>query len=134
MYDPPPFQRRVQAWLMECFSMEVCRDKTERNHRFLEESLELVQALGCTKDEAHQLVDYVFGRRARFRGDSVLSEGQAMTERQQLLELAIKTANPIKRGRLRRAAEILGLLKVGLEDELRTGLMRELQDLTARME
>ncbi len=64
MYDPPPFQRRVQAWLMECFSMEVCRDKTERNHRFLEESLELVQSLSCTREEAHQLVDYVFDRPA----------------------------------------------------------------------
>jgi len=75
MYDPPPFQRRVQAWLMECFSMEVCRDKTERNHRFLEESLELVQALGCTKDEAHQLVDYVFGRPT---GDPVQELGGVM--------------------------------------------------------
>lgn len=42
--------------------MEVCRDGTERNHRFLEEALELVQSLGCTASEAHQLVDYVFGR------------------------------------------------------------------------
>jgi len=41
--------------------MEVCRDGTERNHRFLEEALELVQSLGCTQSEAHQLVDYVFG-------------------------------------------------------------------------
>lgn len=57
-----PFQKRVVNWLMECFSMEVCRDGTERNHRFLEESLELVQSLGCTASEAHQLVDYVFGR------------------------------------------------------------------------
>jgi len=56
------FQKRVLAWLMECFSMEVCRDGTERNHRFLEESLELVQSLGCTRSEAHQLVDYVFDR------------------------------------------------------------------------
>jgi hypothetical protein len=75
MYDPPPFQRRVQAWLMECFSMEVCRDRTERNHRFLEESLELVQALGCTRDEAHQLVDYVFNRPV---GDPVQELGGVM--------------------------------------------------------
>jgi hypothetical protein len=47
---------------MECFSMEICRDQQERNHRFLEEGLELVQSLGCTASEAHQLVDYVFGR------------------------------------------------------------------------
>ena len=44
--------------------MEVCRDRQERNHRFLEEALELVQSLGCTRSEAHQLVDYVFGRPA----------------------------------------------------------------------
>lgn len=62
MYDPPPFQRRVLTWLMECFSMEICRDGTERNHRFLEEALELVQSLGCTQSEAHQLVAYVYGR------------------------------------------------------------------------
>lgn len=59
-----PFQQRVQNWLMECFSMEICRDTQERCHRFLEEALELVQSLGCTKSEAHQLVDYVFGRPA----------------------------------------------------------------------
>lgn len=56
------FQKRVNAWMMECFSMEICRDTVERNHRFLEEALELVQSLGCTQSEAHQLVDYVFGR------------------------------------------------------------------------
>lgn len=57
-----PFQLRVVDWMMETFSQEVCRNTTERNHRFLEESLELVQAMGCTVNEAHMLVDYVFGR------------------------------------------------------------------------
>lgn len=55
-------QQRVHPWLMACFGPEISADKIERNHRFLEESLELVQALGCTASEAHQLVDYVFGR------------------------------------------------------------------------
>jgi NTP pyrophosphatase (non-canonical NTP hydrolase) len=59
---PAPFQRRVQDWMMETFSMEICRDRQERNHRFIEEALELVQACGCTACEAHQLVDYVYGR------------------------------------------------------------------------
>jgi hypothetical protein len=40
----------------------IAGDKEERSHRFLEEALELVQACGCTADEAHQLVDYVYGR------------------------------------------------------------------------
>jgi len=56
------YQKRVLNWLTACFSMEICRDVTERNHRFLEEALELVQSTGCTASEAHQLVDYVFGR------------------------------------------------------------------------
>lgn len=57
-----PFQARVQPWLMACFGAMIAGDREERNHRFLEEALELVQACGCTADEAHQLVDYVYGR------------------------------------------------------------------------
>ena len=56
------FQDRVQPWMMACFGAEIAADGAERNHRFLEESLELVQACGCTASEAHQLVDYVYGR------------------------------------------------------------------------
>lgn len=56
------YQARVAYWMLECFGPIVSRDKDERMHRFLEEALELVQSCGCTADEAHQLVDYVFGR------------------------------------------------------------------------
>lgn len=56
------FQNRVEPWMMECFGGAISSDTVERNHRFLEESLELVQACGCTQSEAHQLVDYVFNR------------------------------------------------------------------------
>lgn len=56
------FQNRVHPWMMACFGPEISADKIERNHRFLEEALELVQANGCTQSEAHQLVDYVFNR------------------------------------------------------------------------
>ncbi len=56
------FQQRVREWTLACFGQVIADDKVERNHRFLEESLELVQALGCTQSEAHQLVDYVYGR------------------------------------------------------------------------
>jgi len=56
------FQSRVKPWLMKCFGEKISADKSERNHRFLEEALELVQACGCTDNEAHQLVDYVYGR------------------------------------------------------------------------
>lgn len=56
------FQNRVAPWMLACFGDEIASDRVERNHRFLEEALELVQATGCTQSEAHQLVDYVFGR------------------------------------------------------------------------
>jgi len=57
-----PFQFRVAPWMQECFGPTISADVVERNHRFLEESLELVQTTGCTASEAHQLVDYVFSR------------------------------------------------------------------------
>ncbi|WP_369952339.1 hypothetical protein [Ralstonia syzygii] len=58
------FQARVQPWMMACFGPEIAADAQERNHRFLEEALELVQACGATASEAYQLVDYVYGRPA----------------------------------------------------------------------
>jgi hypothetical protein len=60
--DGGGFQDRVRPWMLACFGPVIPFDKTERNHRFLEEALELVQSIGCTQSEAHQLVDYVFGR------------------------------------------------------------------------
>lgn len=56
------YQKRVDLWMQQCFGPEISSDKVERNHRFLEEGLELVQACGCTKEEALMLVDYVFSR------------------------------------------------------------------------
>lgn len=56
------FQTRVNEWMQKCFGAEISEDKIERNHRFLEEALELVQSNGCSKSEAYQLVDYVFSR------------------------------------------------------------------------
>ncbi len=56
------FQNNVAKWMLGCFSAIIASDKVERNHRFLEEALELVQSCGCTKSEAQQLVDYVFNR------------------------------------------------------------------------
>lgn len=56
------FQDRVQPWLIECFGPTIAGDREERNHRFLEEGLELVQSLDCTREAAHALVDYVFDR------------------------------------------------------------------------
>lgn len=56
------YQNRVSEWVIECFGLDIAKDIPERNHRFLEESLELVQSTGCTKEDAIKLVDYVYGR------------------------------------------------------------------------
>jgi hypothetical protein len=58
----PSFQRRVDLWMQTCFGSEIAADRAERNHRFLEEALELVQSCGTPRDDAHALVEYVYGR------------------------------------------------------------------------
>ena len=58
-----PFQMRVAPWIKSCFGDDLSAiDLRERAHRFVEEAMELAQATGCTEDEAHDLVRYVFGR------------------------------------------------------------------------
>ncbi|BBE51817.1 hypothetical protein OYT1_ch2301 [Ferriphaselus amnicola] len=69
------FQKRVKPWMTVCFGEQISNDVDERNHRFLEEALELVQSTGCTQSEAHQLVDYVFGGPV---GDPVQEVGGVM--------------------------------------------------------
>jgi len=69
------YQDRVLDWVREAFGAEVAANRRERNHRFLEEALELVQSLDCTQEEAHQLVDYVFNRK---RGEPVQEVGGVM--------------------------------------------------------
>ncbi len=56
------FQNNCMTWATETFGKEINTNVAERNRRFLEESLELVQALHMTKEQAHAMVDYVFNR------------------------------------------------------------------------
>ncbi len=70
------FQERVRDWLLACFGPVIAADKVERNHRFLEEALELVQACGTTREECRQLVDYVYSRPT---GDPKQEVGGVMT-------------------------------------------------------
>ncbi len=56
------YQHRVSRWMYECFGDGISYDRKERGFRFLEEALELGQAIGMSATEAHQLVDYVYGR------------------------------------------------------------------------
>lgn len=73
--EPVAFQSRVHPWMLACFGVHISSDRQERNHRFLEEALELVQSCGATASEAHQLVDYVYGRDI---GDPVQEVGGVM--------------------------------------------------------
>ena len=56
------YQERVHSFVIACFGEKIASDMKERGHRFLEESLELYQSIGCTKEDAHTLVEYVFNR------------------------------------------------------------------------
>jgi len=56
------FSGRVHLWVLACFGIEKTTSAHERNLRFIEEALELVQANGMTEEKAHELVTYVFAR------------------------------------------------------------------------
>lgn len=59
------FQFSVTSWLCACFDGQfrsLIMDTQERNRRLLEESLELVQAAGMTKDDVLKLVEYAYSR------------------------------------------------------------------------
>lgn len=56
------FQSRVAAWAVKCFGERIAVNKPTRNYRFIEEAVELVQSLGCSKEDVLKVVDYVFGR------------------------------------------------------------------------
>jgi len=55
-------QKRKDKWMRVCFTDEITDSPEERNRRFIEEALELVQSLNMSRYEAHFMVDYVFGR------------------------------------------------------------------------
>ncbi|WP_295993198.1 hypothetical protein [Rugamonas sp.] len=58
------FQQRVAPWVVACFGPQAALDGEERNHRFLEESIELAQACGATAEQVKAMVDYVYSRPA----------------------------------------------------------------------
>ena len=65
------FQEAVNRWAKECFGPTIAMNKAERNYRFIEESLELVQACGMTKEEVLKMVEYVFSRDKGSIGEEV---------------------------------------------------------------
>jgi hypothetical protein len=56
------YQQEVGNWAISCFGEEIAQNQKERNYRFLEEALELVQSLGCSAKEARILLEYVYSR------------------------------------------------------------------------
>jgi len=71
------FQSRVVPWLKHCFGEEIAADRVERNPRFLEESLELVQAEGVTAEQAHYWVAEAYKKEA-LSPQPALSVGNVM--------------------------------------------------------
>jgi hypothetical protein len=59
-----PFQKRAMYWAKDCFGYTLAMAVKERNQRFIEEALELVQSLGMSQREALGAVSYVYGRPA----------------------------------------------------------------------
>lgn len=56
-------QDRAMKWAVECFGEERANSRKERNLRFIEEAIELVQSLDLEKEELLAVVDYVYSRR-----------------------------------------------------------------------
>jgi hypothetical protein len=56
------FQTGVSELLVKLFPDGNGQELSTRVFRFIEEALELGQALGCTEEQANELVKYVFGR------------------------------------------------------------------------
>jgi hypothetical protein len=56
------FQSRVWAWVLDCFKRADARLPEQRAFRFIEEALELVQAIGTSKEDVHRLVNYTYSR------------------------------------------------------------------------
>lgn len=69
------FQEAAYDWALSTFGYEIVSNTEERALRFTEEALELSQAVGLTKEQVLQMVDYVFSRP---KGDVVQEVGGVM--------------------------------------------------------
>lgn len=59
--ETEPLPKRINQFLVDCFGTDKV-DPKKRVYRFLEEALELAQAMGITEEEADTLSHYVFNR------------------------------------------------------------------------
>jgi hypothetical protein len=56
------FQQQWRLWMIECYPTEIIDDPKEALRRFAEESFEMMQSLGMTKEEVLFMLDYVYVR------------------------------------------------------------------------
>jgi len=74
-FSQMPYQARVASWVNTCFGSELATNLAERNRRFFEEAVGLVQATGMAVRELHQMVDEVYRKPA---GDPIQKVGGVM--------------------------------------------------------
>lgn len=75
-YIPAPdLQQAASNWNVECFGQSTADNIEERNWRFMEEALELVQAMGASREDCEKMVDYVYSREV---GDPAQEVGGTM--------------------------------------------------------
>ncbi len=56
------FQTRIESWMRGVFGDASHDDQRERTLRFLEEAIELAQAVGLTESDVGVVTDYVYNR------------------------------------------------------------------------
>jgi len=100
------FQSRVWRWAKECFVTDDALSPEQRSFRFMEEALELTQAVGTSKEDVHRLVDHVYSRpvgEARQEVGGVMVTLAALCESKGIIMLAA-AHNEIARCERRTAA------------------------------
>lgn len=96
------FQDRVLLWMRNCFVRSDAMDPVHRSFRFTEEALEFAQATGCSQDDAHRLVDYVYNRPV---GEASQEGGGVMVTLAALLTSLGLNLNECGEGELERCIE-----------------------------
>lgn len=57
-----PYQERVQTWISDTFDPDQVTNIPERCFRFVEEAIELAQALGMQREDMYRLITRTYGR------------------------------------------------------------------------
>lgn len=88
-------QSRVYDWAIRTFG-QVAVSKMERARRFIEEAVELVQAVGLERDVVHRIVDHVYGKPVGKLSVEVGGAGLTLIALAQALEISAEEAEKIE--------------------------------------